>query len=211
MPTIPYKNSAGKRIRGTTTIIGNNLGWGKQPLIIWANKEGLEGRSYRESLQRAADAGTAAHSMIESDINGIPFDPSPYPPDILSKAENCFLNYLEWKDTVAFRPVHTELSLVSEEYQYGGTLDCVAEIKGRLALFDWKSSNGVHQEYLIQLGAYGHLWKETQGTDLTGYYLLRIEKEGGSWEFRYWQDVSIGFEVFKYLLALDGYKDRVKV
>ena len=64
MPTPPqgYFNAAGERIPGTTTIIGRFKESGA--LVHWAWKLGMEGKDYREV--RAADAGTAAHAMMEA-------------------------------------------------------------------------------------------------------------------------------------------------
>ena len=97
MPRITYKTKDGKMVSGTTTIIGQNLGWNKQPLMWWAWKEGMEGRHFRDTAEKAADAGTIAHYLIDCDIKGTDPDVSKHPGDLISKAETCFLNYLEWK------------------------------------------------------------------------------------------------------------------
>jgi hypothetical protein len=96
MPTREYRNAAGELIPGNTTVIGSNLGWNKQPLMYWAWAEGRDGTNFRESRESAADAGTLAHAMIESDIKdrGLP-DLSKYPAETAKKAETGFLNRLE--------------------------------------------------------------------------------------------------------------------
>ncbi len=211
MPTANYKNSHGQRVSGVTTIIGQNLGWNKQQLMWWANQEGLAGRNHRDTSQKAADAGTIAHYMIECDIKGIKPVLAQYDKDLIDKAENCFLNYLHWKDMVNFAPITTELALVSEIYGYGGTLDCPATIKGQTCLFDWKSSSGTYADYWIQMSAYVNLWNETQSDPLNGgVYLLRIDKEGASWDFHFKQDLTDYFEAFKHLLALHNIKKKLE-
>lgn len=217
MGTINYKNAKGERVSGVTTIISQNLGWNKQQLMWWANQMGLEGKNHREVAEKAADAGTIAHELIELSIKKGGRAVSEIFPDyqrdfkeIIDKAETCYLNFLDWKSQVHFKPIHTEIHLVSEQYQYGATPDCIAEINGKLSLFDWKTSNGVYPDMLIQLAAYKEVWEENQNTlaagfygNLTGgYYLLRIVKEDASWHYHHWEDLSDAWEVFKHLLAI---------
>jgi hypothetical protein len=210
MPTIPYKTKEGNRVSGVTTIIGQNLGWNKQQLMYWANQEGLAGRNHRDTSQKAADAGTIAHYLIECDIKRTQ-PVLTYDKELIDKAETCLLNFLHWKDMVNFEPITTELSLVSEIYGYGGTLDCPARIKGQVCLFDWKSSSGTYADYWIQMSAYVNLWNETQPEPLTGgVYLLRIDKEGASWDFHFKQDLSEYFKAFQHLLALHNLKKQLE-
>ena len=111
MPTIDYRLKDGTRIQGVTTIISQNLGWNKQQLMWWANQEGLAGRNHRDTAQRAADAGTIGHYLIDCDIKGIQPDTTKFPPELLQKGETCFLNFLVWKKMVNLRPVKTEINL----------------------------------------------------------------------------------------------------
>ena len=211
MPAILYKTKAGERVPGTTTVISSNLGWNKQPLMYWAWAEGIEGRNYRETSQKAADAGTIAHYLVECDIKGKKPDTSQYPKELVDKAETCYLNYIDWKDTVNFKLVESEISIVSEQYRYGSTIDCIAEIKGKLALFDWKSSGGVYSDYLIQIAAYKENWQENNpDRPLSGIYLLRIDKENAAWAFHYWESLPDAWEAFKYLLKLHDLNKTLK-
>jgi hypothetical protein len=41
VPRIPYKNRAGKRLSGATTVISANLGWNKEALKWWASRLAL--------------------------------------------------------------------------------------------------------------------------------------------------------------------------
>ena len=211
MPKIMYKNKAGERLSGVTTIIGGNLGWSKNGLMYWAWEQGRDGKDFRDTKQAAADAGTIAHLRIEADIKGIePVIPEA-PDEIQKKALNCYLNFMHWKETVNFKPLKSELTLVSEVNQYGGTIDCIAEIQGKPCLFDWKSSNGVHEEYLIQLSAYQKVYEENfPGEKLSGAYLLRIAKEDAGWTFHYWENLDFAFEDFLRLKGLHVSKKLYK-
>ena len=211
MPRIAYKNAAGQRLSGVTTVIGGNLGWSKNGLMYWAWEQGRDGKDFRDTKQAAADAGTIAHTLIEADIKGITLDLTPYPADLLAKAQKCYENFHHWKSTVGFKPLKSELTLVSEFNQYGGTIDCIAEIQGKPCLFDWKSSNGVHEEYLIQLSAYQKVYEENFPAEkLSGAYLLRISKEDAAWTFHYWENLDFAWLDFIRLLGLHNSKKLYK-
>lgn len=209
MPTIQYKNAEGKRVSGVTTIIGANLGWNKQALMYWANQMGLDGKNHREVAEKEADAGTLGHAMIEADIKQKPF-PTGYREDITAKADTCYINFLEWKEAIHFKPINTEIHLVSEKHQYGATPDCIAEIKGKTSLFDWKTGSGLYTDHLIQLAAYANVIEEVYSSQdghpfsnlSGGIYLLRIGKEDASWHWHWWDALPEAWEAFEYLLGL---------
>lgn len=109
-----------------------------------------------------------------------------------------------------FQIVATEQPIVSEVHRYGGTLDCVLrDSRGALCLGDWKSSNAVYADYLLQLAAYGALWNETQSEKLTGgFHLVRFSKEHGDMEHRHYPDLAEPLEMF--LLLRQAYElDKV--
>ncbi len=212
MPTIPYKNAKGERLSGVTTIIGGNLGWNKQALMYWANQEGLVGRSHRDTAQKAADAGTIGHYLIDCHIKGIKPNLSEFPnKELISKGETCYLNFLEWSKMVKLTVYKTEINLVSEQYQYGATPDCIGSVSGSLTLIDWKTGNGVYADMLIQLAAYKQAWEENSpDMPLTGYHLLRIGKENADFHHHHFGELSDGWEAFKYLLGLHNLKKKLE-
>ena len=213
MPTTIYRNKEGKILSGVTTIIHQNLGWGARALMHWAWKLGMDGIDYRKEAEESADAGTIAHEMIECEIKGKEFDASKYDPALVDKAENAFLSFLEWKDHVGFEAIETEIHLVSEKYQYGATPDCIARINGKLALFDWKTSNELYPEHIVQLAAYRVAWEENFPDKplVGGYYLLRITKgEDISFHWHHWEDLSIAWEVFLCCLKLHQLRKEFK-
>ena len=213
MPTTTYRNKEGQLIPGTTTIIGSNLGWKTQGLVYWAWQKGMNGEDFRSARDEAADAGTIAHEMIECEIKGKKFDPSKYDKSLVDKAENAYLSFLEFKDKVNFEVIKTEVHLVSEKYQYGATPDCIAKINGKVALFDWKTSDAIYPDYLIQIAAYEQAWNENNPdmpiTD--GCHLLRISKGNNiSYEWRYWSNLKPAWEAFLCCLKLHQLKKEIK-
>jgi len=211
MPRIEYRNFRGERLPGVTTIISGNLGWNTRPLMYWAWKEGMEGRDYRETSETAAVVGTIAHAMVEADLKGKKFDASPYPPELVDKAETAYLAWLEWKDLVGFRVVASEVSLIHEELGFGGTLDLVA-IKKKRCVSDLKTSSNVYPEHKIQIAAYKELWNYNHPTELIegGLYLLRIDKVDASFHYHHWLCLNEAWEAFKHLLALHNLQKTLK-
>ena len=200
-----------ERLPGTTTVIGRFKDSGG--LLHWAFKQGQSGASHLyEESSKACDIGTAAHSMIESHVNGDdPFladDLISLPEDQQEKSINAFEQYMKWESQTGLKMIskYQEIQLVSPEYKFGGTPDAVAEIDGEIVLLDWKTSNGVYQDYIIQLAAYRHLINEGVRMD-TGKpldfnvaneaHLLRFAKEYPDFGHHYFGDLEMAWEQFK--------------
>jgi hypothetical protein len=102
-----------------------------------------------------------------------------HPHSRTEKARNAYAAYLHWEamNRITFR--HTEVSLASERYAFGGTLDAVGMIGNELILLDWKCANAVYADYLYQLAAYGLLWNENypDHPPVGGFHLCRFAKE----------------------------------
>ena len=177
MPTQPYYVN-GKRVPSVTTVLSRFKESGA--LIHWAWNEGREGRDFRETKQKAADAGTLAHAMIEASIhNGNP-DLDKFPGLTLSTRENAihaFRAFLEWKERVHLKVDKTERPLVSEKHMFGGTLDAMI-VMGKRVLGDWKTSGGIYTDMLVQVaGGYSLLWEENfPDQKIEGVEILRISK-----------------------------------
>jgi len=213
MPANIYKSKEGKRVPGVTTVIGQNLGWNKQALMWWANQVGLDGMSHRDASQQAADIGTIAHAMVEAELKGKKYEDmvnlKGVTKEQLDQAENSYLAWLEWAETVNFKLLKSEHTLVSEKYQFGGQID-VAAIKKQTCIIDLKTSKDVYPDMKIQLSAYGQLWVENYPDDpVKAYYLLRIGKDGG-FSYHYWPDLSSAWEAFLCLRRLHDIQKKLK-
>jgi hypothetical protein len=198
-PAQGYHNAAGEKIPGTTTVIGG-LGWNKNQLVAWANRIGLEGKSHRNELDKAADIGTQAHGLVEQKIK----TGSAKTVDVDPKAVAAYHEYLEWSARSNIQILESEVALVSEQYQYGSTLDAMGFYDNAYELLDWKSSNGCYADHVIQLAAYGHNWMENHpDKPLRRVHLCRFGKEGGfhhhSWR---WEDLAPAWEAFLCLRKL---------
>jgi hypothetical protein len=191
-----YKLADGTKVPGVTTILSRFKESGA--LMHWAWTQGKEGKDYRETRDKAANAGTVAHAMVEAHIKGFTFDPTPYDSETLKKAETAFGAFLEWATASHLKPVKSETSLVSEKHRFGGTLDTML-IHGKLAIGDWKTSGGVYSDMLAQVAAYGALWEENfpLETITGGYHILRFDKEYGDFNHHWYPELNDGWEYFK--------------
>jgi hypothetical protein len=207
MPAINYRNKAGQKLKGVTTILSL---LNKPALIGWAYNRGKDGVPLYESRDKAASAGTLAHLYVEHHLKDLP-EPSKdgYAPDEVEKAESCYIAFLEWEKAHQFKMVHSELSLVSESYQFGGTID-IGAIVNDLGIVDIKTSSDVYFTMRVQVAAYGVLWNEQfLTTPIKGYHILRLGDKG-DFSHHYWPNLNAEWEVFKHLLAIQQIMDSNK-
>ena len=192
-PKAGYFLKDGTRVPGTTTVIGRFKESGA--LIAWAYKRGKDGLDLYDSRDKAAELGTFVHDMVERYVSkddphkGIDTFSDEDKKSILS----AFGAFEEWFESNKFEVVGQEMQLVSEVHRFGGTPDAIArDSKGRLVLLDWKTSDGVYSDHLVQLGAYRILWNECNPDNpLTGgSHLCRFAKAHGDFAHHYFPDLS---------------------
>lgn len=210
MPTTIYRLKDGTRVPGVTTIIGRFKD--SNGLLFWAFEQGQSGAaSLYEKAEVAADIGSIAHDAVEHHLRKeeFEFDES----DIGQKAKQAFEQYLTWEKQTAVKVLATEVNLVSEKHRFGGCPDAVGQMDGKYVLLDWKTSNAVYADHLIQLAAYRELWNEThpkmQLSD--DAYLCRFSKEYPDFEVRKFSGLEQGWKIFQlYREAYDLDKELRK-
>jgi len=198
-PYSGYKNKAGAKVPGVTTILGRFKESGA--LLQWAFSQGQafergEIKGLYDKRDEAADIGTQVHEIVECHMTGMPYE-DPTDPRVISGFEA----YLKWQEQTRLKFVATELPLVSEQYQFGGTFDFIAEIDGELCLGDVKTSKGVYSDFLCQLAAYDILWHENYpDRPLTGgFHLCKFSKQHGDFSHHYWPNLDDAREQFLLL------------
>lgn len=201
-PKAGYKNAAGEKVPGVTTVIGRFKDSGA--LLHWAYAQGKlaeQGKisNLYEKRDEAADAGTLAHSLIDARLQGD--DPADLLVNVADetriKAQNAFKQFEKWREQSGIKIIATEMPLVSERYQFGGTPDAIGLIGDEVVLLDWKTSNGVYQDYLIQLAAYKVLIEECTEYRITGgFHLLRFAKESADFAHHYWGELDDAWRTF---------------
>jgi hypothetical protein len=183
--------------------------WGK--LISPANLELLraglwepapEQQRLYDVSEAAAASGTLAHDAIEwfikTQSRGLQIaDAAAYEwppgidPTVLLHAQNAYAQFLEWFHQTSVTIQETETGSVSERHKYGGTLDGLGkDAQGRYVLLDWKTSNAIYPDYLIQLAAYALLLEENHGIKVERYYIVRVAKENADFNHASFADLE---------------------
>lgn len=210
-PRKGYFTADGTKVPSVTTIIGRFKESGG--LLQWAFQQGVAGKSHLyEEAQIAAETGSVAHKMVEMHRAGDDLtEIEDYARKCLSaqqfiNAMSAFTAYLTWAANFEVNIIEQEMQLVSEQYRYGGTPDAVGIIGNQLVLLDWKTSNAVYSDYLIQLAAYGKLWEENRPDQpiTGGYHLLRFSKENGDFAHHYFANLDTEWRQF--LLFREAYE-----
>lgn len=202
-PAGGYRNKEGIRVPGTTTIIGRFKDSGG--LLYWAFEQGKaaergEINKLYDKRDEAAESGTLAHSFVEARIEGVePKIPESASEAVIADATAAFESYLTWESMSKLEVLDQEMELVSEKYQFGGSPDAIGTINGQLCLVDWKTSNGIYPDYLIQLAAYKQLWEENHPDELLtgGFHLCRFAKSHGDFAHHHFPNLDEAWEQFK--------------
>jgi hypothetical protein len=224
-----YKLASGVRVPSVTSILAR---W-KDPggLLHWANTIGLEGKTLQEAREEATTPGTIVHDWIDQHLGGASFEEiqdtnpldgkhpskSPHWPKIAA----AFHAFERWQAQSGVEIREREVERVSEHYQFGGCIDGLGYVDGKRALIDWKTSNGVYVEYLLQVGAYTVLENEYAGDTLAvlrdpakkpreratieEIHLCRFAKDDASFHHHSWsgETLTLASQAFLSLLNTD--------
>lgn len=215
-----FYNSAGKRLASVTTI-AKSVSGASDGLVYWANQAGLDGLTLEDARRLPADVGTFAHDAIEADLKSQPFDLAELhlPEDQHGLVVGAISEWQRWKAQCDFELVAAERPLVTEVY--GGVIDCVAHINGKLSILDWKTGSGIYRDQLTQVASYGELWRtcteyfvdgephihEPAGYEIEEYHLVRLGKTDGSFHHHSWrrESPSVQDALKLWTLALEVY------
>ena len=164
-----YINSNGLRVPRVTEIISRTIH--NDSLMYWANHLGFKGLKYKQVLNEAASFGTLAHESIELFLKE----------KIETDSNIPFLGFLQWYNTITkelgipIEILQVEMSLCCD--WFGGTLDALLNIDGKVYLVDFKTSNHVTFNYFLQLAAYRYMLKVIKGIDIDGVIVLQLGKQ----------------------------------
>lgn len=149
----------------------------RSPALILAAKKFLEipmsEFDYQAVRDEAGDTGTAAHKLVECHIRSHPVALKGC--DRSVKA--AYTSYQAWVKQTKLKPEKAEIRLVSEEHQFAGCMDSII-IEGERNTMDWKTSNKVYPDMLMQLAAYRGMWNENfPKKPIHSAYLIKFGKD----------------------------------
>lgn len=144
-----------------TTALGNQPGK-KESLMEWRRRVGDEEANRISRL--AATRGTAVHQIVEDYLNN---EEDPLR-DKMPDAIMMFKSLQPIIDQSITKVYMQESPLWSHKYKLAGRVDCVADIKGKLSVVDFKTSMKLKKrewirDYFLQTAAYSHMIYEMYG------------------------------------------------
>ena len=157
-----YKVPNGELYESVTTALGRQPEK-KRALMEWRRRVG-DAEANRIS-RKAAGRGTAVHSMIEGYLNNIN---DPWSRSVMPDAFAMFKSLKPILDKSISKVYMQEAPLWSTKYKLAGRVDCIADIKGKLSVVDFKTSMKIKKrewvkDYFLQTAAYSHMIKEMYG------------------------------------------------
>jgi len=153
----------------------------------WVKAIIAESKKKPEKLKdEAAELGTLAHQYFEDYC----FGRAPSIENVLPAIRPSIERFLKWVNESGLTIVAGDTKVASLRYGYGGALDCILQVvdeskmpaelglsNGEYVLGDYKSSNGVYDEYALQVSAYDQAFIETYGVDCRAALIIRFGKD----------------------------------
>lgn len=224
-----YKLADGTKVPSVTTILKI-----KDPgaLLLWAYKTGRahgvldgQGKDAPAGLYEGNDAlaiGTCVHEMCEAFVKGA--DPMAHLEKVMQNAKtsepaafraqvvSAYSGFEFWVKGTQLEIIDCEVPVLSEAHRYGGTLDFIGRLNGKLVLGDFKTSGAVYPEYLMQVAAYAKAYEETSGNKIDGgYHVLRFSKENGDFGHHFYPSLDDdAWPAFLHLRALHDLNEKLK-
>lgn len=178
------------------------------------------GSNADDVLKRAGDQGSRIHEAISHFLNGEEIKWTEGEKENYTLDEwLMLLKFMDFYKTYKPETIAVEVSLVSSELGFGGTLDYICKLNGQVWYIDWKSGSGVYKGNKIQGAAYQklanylkmepkierlgcmHLRATTRGSDKTGKQI-----QGDGWKLDEVEDPDHLYKLFEH--AYDIWKEE---
>ena len=147
-------------------------------LISWANHLGFNSERYTDAMNSSQSIGTNAHKMIDRFLNNDRDGVMSIYNHCKEESVNAFYAFMAFYKKITNRfgasVVFKEHSIVSR--YFGGTIDGVFKIEDRYWLVDYKTSNKVRLNHLLQLAAYSLLLEWQYNMYIDNAIILKLDK-----------------------------------
>jgi genome maintenance exonuclease 1 len=142
-----------------------------QAIMDWRRKVGEE--EANKITRKAANRGTKVHQLCEDYIADNPIDGKKYS---ITDVES-FLALRKIIDDNIDNVHCQETRLYSDYLEVAGTVDCIAEFDGRLAVIDFKTARKLKKEehiqnYFCQATAYSIMYEERTGIPVPYFVII---------------------------------------
>lgn len=149
-------------------------------LMKWSNSIGLyQHKKYADVLNEAANKGTYVHNAIENFIqNDKELDLDIVMLGYQKEVSYAYGSFKQWWENI----YNKNINVLMQEYKlvcpwFGGTLDLLIEINGKIYLLDFKTSNHSSYKYFLQLSAYKYILKYYNNIDIYGCGIIKLNKK----------------------------------
>ena len=165
--------------------------------------KGIKG-AYRKKSQDALNIGEEVHAWCEQAIKfklGVGTMPAMPANEVVRESIE---NFRDWTKENDVKWLSSEEKIYNRKYKYAGTVDAIAEVNGVFGVIDFKTSKRLYDEYDLQVIAYVETIEDIYGRDCESSWLLRFDKEDGSFESKELQsgDHAENFMAFYGALCL---------
>lgn len=192
-----YKTSSGELVPGVTTVTGLRM---KDALVQWAFNVGRDNPhlfSIRDYTDDLADIGKCAHAILSAHLKGEEPDLGDFTPNVVKAAQFPVNKYMEWEKGKKIDLIFSEREFVSDKHRYGGTLDVLARIDGKITVLDFKTGKAIYDEMFYQVAAYAELVVERTDMRVDEIRILQIGRVGAEgFTERVMTDWSLEFDWF---------------
>jgi len=149
-------------------------------LMYWANSLGFKHMSYKRTLNASANIGSHCHNNIDMYIED---DSHKINGSLPVESQFAFNSFVKWFNTLkignAVEVIFHEKTLICK--YFGGTLDGLYRINGKIYLVDYKTSNHITFNYFLQLAAYRYMLRVVLGIEVDGCIVLQLSKSAISY------------------------------
>jgi hypothetical protein len=192
---IRYCSANGDHLPGGSTIAGL---WpeGKQQLAGWMVKQANMGFDPKLVARKAAEEGTCTHYLAQCSIMSETPEMGTYPPDIVKVAKPSHKQFLKWLKNNDVITLGSELQMVSEEHRFGGTIDVLGILNGKLTVIDIKRTMAIYTSHRIQLAGYCHMTAEVLGIPVPEACIVRLNKAGTGYEALQYDNLDMEWRAF---------------
>lgn len=159
-----YQTESGKSYPSVTAVTGL---LGKQAIMEWRKRVGEE--EANKISARAAGRGTRIHSLCEDYLSNKTPEVSMFDIETYNSIR---------KELDNINNIHClETKLYSDYLEVAGTVDCIAEYKGKMSIIDFKTSGRMKSRddihgYFIQTSAYAVMFEERTGIPVDRLVIL---------------------------------------
>jgi len=184
----------GQKLVSITSVTSH---FNKEVFVEWRKKVG--DKEANRITKRATTRGTKVHTLIENHLLNKEVDPdTPGSKMLFNQAKKSLENI---NNIYAL-----EKSLYSTELGVAGTVDCIAEYNGELAIIDFKTAAKPKprdwiENYFVQAAAYACMFYERTGTPVKKLVILMTCENG---EVQVYEE----YDKMKYMRLLVKYIEK---